>query len=315
MVCKNREKQKRPNPQNRHKKHALYANYAYAEFVYKVFDFILRFAHRHAAYGQTTAGRVATLRTCDNACGKRPCVHTYGGLVNSHLYGIIPVFSLFLVHIIITKLATKSIKFRKFLNGKPIIIIQNGNIMPDVMKELNLNIDDIMEALRGAGCFNPSEVEYAILETNGNMSVLQKSANRPLSPSDVQLNPPKAEIPVTVIMEGEFVAENVATLEGNVKEDVLAYLNDIEMKQEDILVLLLAGQDVFIQPYKGHFITATINSSADSSDDGNGCNNDSNNDSNGDCEQQNSCAEKQDELCDSQKADKAFSLFHGGEKQ
>lgn len=143
------------------------------------------------------------------------------------------------------------------------------------------------------------------------MSVLQKSANRPLSPSDVQLNPPKAEIPVTVIMEGEFVAENVATLEGNVKEDVLAYLNDIEMKQEDILVLLLAGQDVFIQPYKGHFITATINSSADSSDDGNGCNNDSN----GDCEQQNSCAEKQDELCDSQKADKAFSLFHGGEKQ
>lgn len=231
------------------------------------------------------------------------------------LYGIIPVFSLFLVHIIITKLATKSIKFRKFLNGKPIIIIQNGNIMPDVMKELNLNIDDIMEALRGAGCFNPSEVEYAILETNGNMSVLQKSANRPLSPSDVQLNPPKAEIPVTVIMEGEFVAENVATLEGNVKEDVLAYLNDIEMKQEDVLVLLLAGQDVFIQPYKGHFITATINSSADSSDDGNGCNNDSNNDSNGDCEQQNSCAEKQDELCDSQKADKAFSLFHGGEKQ
>ncbi len=231
------------------------------------------------------------------------------------LYGIIPVFSLFLVHIIITKLATKSIKFRKFLNGKPIIIIQNGNIMPDVMKELNLNIDDIMEALRGAGCFNPSEVEYAILETNGNMSVLQKSANRPLSPSDVQLNPPKAEIPVTVIMEGEFVAENVATLDGNVKEDVLAYLNDIEMKQEDILVLLLAGQDVFIQPYKGHFITATINSSADSSDDGNGCNNDSNNDSNGDCEQQNSCAEKQDELCDSQKADKAFSLFHGGEKQ
>ena len=93
------------------------------------------------------------------------------------LYGVIPVFSLFLVHILITKLATKSIKFRKFLNGKPIIIIEKGNILSDVMKELNLNIDDIMEALRGAGYFNPSEVEYAILETNGNLSVMPKSEN------------------------------------------------------------------------------------------------------------------------------------------
>ncbi len=174
------------------------------------------------------------------------------------LYGIIPVFSLFLVHIIITKLATKSIKFRKFLNGKPIIIIQNGNILPDVMKELNLNIDDVMEALRGAGCFNPAEVEYAILETNGNMSVLQKSQNRPLAPSDVGITPQKAEIPVTVIMEGEFVAENLATLDGSIKEDVLAYLNFIKLEQKDVLVLLLAGQDVFIQPYEGDFIISSL---------------------------------------------------------
>lgn len=175
------------------------------------------------------------------------------------LYGIIPVFSLFLVHIIITKLATKSIRFRKFLNGKPIIIIQNGNILPDVMKELNLNIDDIMEALRGAGYFNPSEVEYAILETNGNMSVLPKSQNRPLSPDDINLDVDKAEIPVAVIMEGEFVAENLAQLEGDVKQKVLAFLNKIKLKQADVLVLLVAGQDVFVQPYREHFITATLN--------------------------------------------------------
>lgn len=174
------------------------------------------------------------------------------------LYGIIPVFSLFLVHIIITKLATKSIKFRKFLNGKPIIIIQNGNILPDVMKELNLNIDDIMEALRGAGYFNPAEVEYAILETNGNMSVMPKSQNRPLCPDDVNVEVDKAEIPVTVIMEGEFVAENLAEIEGDVKQKVLAYLSSQGLKQEDVLVLLVAGEEIFIQPYHDHFITATM---------------------------------------------------------
>lgn len=174
------------------------------------------------------------------------------------LYGIIPVFSLFLVHIIITKLATKSIKFRKFLNGKPIIIIQNGNILPDVMKELNLNIDDIMEALRGAGYFTPADVEYAILETNGNMSVLAKSQSRPLSPSDVNLEVNKAQIPVAVIMEGEFVAENLAQLAGDTKEQVLLFLSKINLKQSDVLVLLVAGQDVFVQPYKDDFITATL---------------------------------------------------------
>ena len=174
------------------------------------------------------------------------------------LYGVIPVFSLFLVHILITKLATKSIKFRKFLNGKPIIIIEKGNILPDVMKELNLNIDDIMEALRGAGYFNPSEVEYAILETNGNLSVMPKSGNRPLCPDDVQLKVDEAKIPVAVIMEGEFVAENLSKLQGDVKEKVLQLLSNLGVNQQDVLVALVAGDDVFIQPFKDDYIITSL---------------------------------------------------------
>ena len=174
------------------------------------------------------------------------------------LYGVIPVFSLFLVHILITKLATKSIKFRKFLNGKPIIIIEKGNILSDVMKELNLNIDDIMEALRGAGYFNPSEVEYAILETNGNLSVMPKSENRPLCPLDVNLKADEAQIPVAVIMEGEFVAENLSKLQGDVKEKVLQLLSNWGVNRQDVLVALVAGDDVFIQPFKDDYIITSL---------------------------------------------------------
>lgn len=174
------------------------------------------------------------------------------------LYGVIPVFSLFLVHILITKLATKSIKFRKFLNGKPIIIIEKGNILSDVMKELNLNIDDIMEALRGAGYFNPSEVEYAILETNGNLSVMPKSENRPLCPDDVGLKADEAQIPVAVIMEGEFVAENLSKLQGDVKEKVLRLLSNLGVNRQDVLVALVAGDEVFIQPFKDDYIITSI---------------------------------------------------------
>lgn len=176
------------------------------------------------------------------------------------IYGIIPVFSLFLIHIIITKLATKSVRFRKFLNGKPVIIIEKGNILPDVLKELNMNIDDIMEALRGTGYFNPSEVEYAILETNGSLTVLPKSQNKPLSPEDIGLELQPATIPVTVIMEGEFLGENLAVLEVLTKERLLAFLDRMNIKQQDVLVLLVSGTDVYVQPYKGDFLTATLDS-------------------------------------------------------
>lgn len=174
------------------------------------------------------------------------------------IYGIIPVFSLFLVHIIITKLATKSVRFRKFLNGKPVIIIEKGNILPDVLKELNMNIDDIMEALRGNGYFNPSEVEYAILETNGSLTVLPKSQNKPVSPEDLGLTLPPATIPVTVIMEGEFLGENVVKLGDVTKQRVLTFLDRLNIKQEQVLVLLVSGEDVYIQPYHGDFITARL---------------------------------------------------------
>lgn len=179
------------------------------------------------------------------------------------LYGIIPVFSLFLVHILITKLATKSVRFRKFLNGKPVIVIEKGNILPEVLKELNMNIDDIMEALRGEGYFNPSEVEYAILETNGNMSVMPKSQNKPLSPMDMNISTQEAEIPVTVIMEGEFIGENIARLDATAKERVLKYLTNIGLRPEDVLVLLMAGTDVYIQPYHAQFISAQLENDED----------------------------------------------------
>lgn len=179
------------------------------------------------------------------------------------IYGIIPVFSLFLVHIIITKLATKSVRFRKFLNGKPVIIIEQGNILADVLKELNMNIDDIMEALRGNGYFNPSEVEYAILETNGSLTVLPKSENKPASPADLGLSVKPASIPVTVIMEGEFLGENLAMLSGITKERMLVLLDRLNIRQEQVLVLLVAGEDLFIQPYHGNFITATLSTDED----------------------------------------------------
>lgn len=179
------------------------------------------------------------------------------------IYGLIPVFTLFLVHILTTKLATKSVRFRKFLNGKPVILIEKGNVLPSVMKELNMTVDDVMEALRGAGYFNPSEVEYAILETNGSLTVLPKSANRPCSPEDLGIKTSPATLPVTVIMEGDFIGDNVAKIPYVTKERVMRFLDNRGIHQKDVLMMLVSGESVFLQPYKGDFLTATLSSDED----------------------------------------------------
>lgn len=165
------------------------------------------------------------------------------------IYGIIPVFTLFVVHIIITKLASKSIKFRKILNGKPVVVIERGNILPNAMKELNMDVDDLMEALRGKDVFNPEEVEYAIIETNGSMTVMPKSGNRPLCPNDIGHNPPRESLPLTIIMEGKFLEENFSLQNDVSKDYVFDTLKSKSLEQEKIMLMLLSTSGLFIQPY------------------------------------------------------------------
>lgn len=174
------------------------------------------------------------------------------------LYGIIPVFTLFLVHIIITKLASKSIRFRKILNGKPVIVIKEGNILPDVMKELNMDIDDLMEALRGKDCFNPADVEYAIIETNGSMTVLLKSDRQPLTPENVGMTTDKSELPVALIMEGKFIGQGLTETDGVKKNGVLKVLSEKGYGQKDVMLLLLSGDEIFVQPYKANSFVAKL---------------------------------------------------------
>ena len=133
------------------------------------------------------------------------------------IYGILPVFTLFIAHLLITKIASKSVRFRRVINGKPVIIIEKGNILPQVMKELNMDADDLMEALRGKDIFNPADVEYAIIETNGSMTILPKNQSRPLCPDDIDLQIERAYLPVTLILEGNFLGNNLSATDGMTK--------------------------------------------------------------------------------------------------
>lgn len=90
------------------------------------------------------------------------------------IHGIIPIVTLIIAEATLSFLDLKSRRFRKLLSGTPVIVIKKGKICEAEMKKLRLNFDDLLEMLRMQGSTNISDIEYGILETSGNMSVILK---------------------------------------------------------------------------------------------------------------------------------------------
>lgn len=175
------------------------------------------------------------------------------------IYGIIPVFTLFLVHLLITKVAVKSIRFRKVLNGSPLVVIDKGNILCDELKKLDMTANDLLEALRGNGYFTPAEVECAVVETNGTLTVMPKFANKPVSNADMKIDGGQSDLPITLIVEGHWLGNNIKIVDNCVsKERILKVLKNLNLSQKDIFLLTLTGESIFIQPFNNDSINRSI---------------------------------------------------------
>lgn len=98
---------------------------------------------------------------------------------------------------------------RKFLEGEPNIVIHNGKLKYEMLKKNKLDINQLQSLLRQAGCFSIQEVEYAILETNGMVSVLQKSDFGNPTRKDMNLPQQNVSLPTTLILDGEIVYDNL----------------------------------------------------------------------------------------------------------
>lgn len=103
----------------------------------------------------------------------------------------------------------KSIPARKLLEGEPLIIIQNGKIFEKNMKKVRYHVDDLLMQLRVQGVFDFSEVEFAILEPHGQLSVLKKSQNLPLTPKDLRLSTAYKGVSSEIIRDGKIVEQNL----------------------------------------------------------------------------------------------------------
>jgi uncharacterized membrane protein YcaP (DUF421 family) len=114
-----------------------------------------------------------------------------------------------LIAYILMRLALKSRMFRKWVSGQPTVIIQNGKILEDNMRKQKLTLDTLIQELREKNIFDLDEVDYAVLETNGNFSVLRKSDYLPVIHKDLKMKPKKQLFPVELIMDGQIIGENL----------------------------------------------------------------------------------------------------------
>lgn len=124
--------------------------------------------------------------------------------------GIIPILTLLMAQIAISFVSMKSTKARSVICGKPSVLIENGKIVEDEIRKEMYTISDLMEQLRIKNVPNIADVEFAILETNGQLSVIPKSQRRPVTPEDINAATEYEGLPLTLIIDGEVNGLNLA---------------------------------------------------------------------------------------------------------
>lgn len=156
------------------------------------------------------------------------------------LYGIIPILGLLLMHIIISVLNIKSLRVREIICGKPAILIKKGKIDQKALIKENYTINELQERLRINNVFSFEDVEYAILETSGQISIIQKSEKRNLTPEDLKIYPDKEGISYDLVIDGKVMKDNLK----KINKDEVWLENELRkrnLKIEDTFVAILNG--------------------------------------------------------------------------
>ncbi len=128
------------------------------------------------------------------------------------LTGIIPIITLASLDVIMSWMSLKSRRVRRVISGTPAIIIRDGELDQKQMREIRFTVDDLMESLRGQGIFDISEVQFAMVETTGNLSVYQKYPYRNVTNSDIEVKGTSIDPPEIIIADGKPDADAMKRL-------------------------------------------------------------------------------------------------------
>ena len=157
--------------------------------------------------------------------------------------GLVPILTVLGLELVLSWATLRSLGFRKALCGKPVILIENGKILQNQLRQTRITLDELMGHLRQKDVLNPQQVQYAILETNGTLSVFPYPEHTPPTAKDTGVKVKPAQLPVTIIEDGVLLKENLA-LSGKDEAWVEETLSQHEARVEDTFLLALLGQQV-----------------------------------------------------------------------
>ena len=161
--------------------------------------------------------------------------------------GIISILGLLVMHLIISVINMKSIKAREIICGRPTILVYRGKIDEKALKKERFTINELEERLRGNNVINLGDVEYAILETSGQVTVIQKPEKRNVIPEDFNIVPEYEGIPYDLVIDGKIMDDNLRAI-GKDKEWLKKQVEKFKIKPEDALVVTYDGKgQIFCQ--------------------------------------------------------------------
>ncbi|MBO5470502.1 MAG: DUF421 domain-containing protein [Lachnospiraceae bacterium] len=150
-----------------------------------------------------------------------------------------------IVVILLSKLSQKSIKLRRLINGKAIMIYQNGQIYNENLRKAKMNVDEFLVECRVNGYFDLSQIDSAVLEPNGKISILPVTKDRPATPKDLGIEPTQEEIFANIIIDGKVMPENLKHI-GRDMNWLNQKLDGQNIKKtEDVFLAICDKQDNF----------------------------------------------------------------------
>ena len=161
--------------------------------------------------------------------------------------GIIPILGLLVMHLLISIINLKSMKIREILCGKPSILIYRGKIDEKVLKKERFTLNELQERLRGNNVVNIADVEYAMLETSGQVTVIQKPDKRTTIPKDFNITPEYEGIPYDLVIDGKVLYKNLKAI-GRDYSWLKKQVEKFNMKPEEALIVTFDGaEQIFCQ--------------------------------------------------------------------
>ncbi len=154
--------------------------------------------------------------------------------------GLVPILTVLGVELVLSALSLRSIRVRRLLCGKPVILIENGSILQDNLRSTRITLDELTGHLREKDVLDVTAVQYAILETDGNLSVFPYPQHLPASAKDAGITVRKQHLPITLAADGYLYRHNLPVA-GKTEQWVRNYLQQQGIPLKDVLLLTVDG--------------------------------------------------------------------------